>query len=500
MIDHQRFRELAATSLDFELTSSESATLAGHLATCPACRHFAAALGADKDAFRLLPRRDAPTRVADAVMSGQRPSARWRPLVLLAAAIGLVGAMTAGTLLVGGALEAMQPITKPQPALVVTSSPRPSVEITSPLITSAPAAPALDWQRVADQPDFHAPHGVMEAVVDAGPLLVAVGDGCASGETSCHAAVWTSVDGSTWARVPDGPVFDVGAYTSTRRGEMTDIIVGGPGVIAVGRSHGPTDRRAVVWTSTDGLSWTRVPYGEAFVRGTMEAVTAGGPGYVAVGGEVVGTHGRAAVWTSSDGSTWNLIPDDPTFDVGGAGTFNDGRNHGGMVDVIAAGPGLVAVGSVCAEQGGACRAAVWTSVDGARWSRVPDAPVFDGNMYAVARWAGGLVAVGDDGTGRHMRAWTSTDGLEWRASGPITGFEGGFTAVAPTAGGLVAAAASSVGTTIYSSTDGSSWTLARSSADLGPGMINGFGVTEQGVVAVGWDGKTPAAVVWEGRP
>ena len=502
MIDHQRSRELAATSLDFDLTPSESATLAAHLDGCAACRHFVAALRDDRDAFRLLPSRDAPARVADAVMAGGRRHGRWRPLVLLAATVGLIGAMTAGTLLVGGALEALRPVTIPKPALVETSSPRPSIDsaATPAASPAVAAAAALTWQRVGDQPDFHAPHGIMEAVVAAGPRLVAVGDGCASGETACHAAVWTSDDGNTWTRVPDGPVFDVGAYTATRRGEMTDVIVGGPGVIAVGRSHGPTDRRAVVWTSVDGTSWTRVPYGDVFARGTIEAVTAGGPGYVAVGGEVVGTHGRAAVWTSSDGSSWSLIPDGPMFDVGGPGTFNDGRNHGAMVDVVAAGPRLVAVGSACAELGGACRAAVWTSPDGELWSRVADSPVFDGNMYAITRWAGGLVAVGDDGSGKRLRTWTSTDGLEWTVSGPITGFDGGFSAVAPNGDGLVAAAASSAGSAIYVSPDGLHWTLTQTSTDLGPGAINGFATTGSGVVAVGWDGKTPAAVVWEGRP
>lgn len=500
MIDHQRFRELAATSLDFDLTPAESARLAAHLESCIACRHFAEALGGDRDAFRLLPRRDAPAKVAAAVMAGERHRHRWRPIVLLAAAVGLVGAMTAGTLLVGGTLEALRPAKIPRQASVETSSPRPSDRADATPAAPPPAEAALGWQRVGDQPDFHAPHGVMEAVVAAGPRLVAVGDGCATGDAICHAAVWTSIDGSTWTRVPDGPVFDVGAYTATRRGEMTDVIVGGPGVIAVGRSHGPTDRRAVVWTSTDGLSWTRVPYGDVFARGTIEAVTAGGPGYVAVGGEVIGTHGRAAVWTSSDGSSWSLVPDGPVFDVGGPGTFNDGRNHGAMVDVVAAGPGLVAVGSACAEQGGACRAAVWTSADGKGWSRVPDAPVFDGNMYALTRWAGGLVAVGDNGKGTLPRAWTSTDGLQWTASEPIGGFDGGFSAVIPNGDGLVAAAASAHGSAIYASSDGLHWTLTQTSTDLGPGAINGLGTTGSGVVAVGWDGKTPAAVVWEGRP
>ncbi|MEA2620672.1 MAG: hypothetical protein QOC97_1445 [Chloroflexota bacterium] len=497
MTDHQRFRDLAATSLDFELRPAEAATLLAHTRECSECRHFLADLRADAELLRSMPRRDAPPHVAAVVLSGQRRKDRPRPALLLVAAVGLLGALTIGTLAVGSVLEARRSAPTPRPATLVTPSPLASPDGPSHLAVVTP----LSWQRVADQPDFHAPHGIMEAVTAGGPGLVAVGDACASGETSCHAGIWTSKDGSTWTRVPDGPVFDVGAYTPTRRGEMTDVIAGGPGLIAVGRTHGPTDRRAVIWTSTDGTHWTRIPDSAAFARGTIEAITAGGPGYVAVGGEVIGATGHAAVWTSTDGSNWTLVPDAPMLDVGGPGTFDDGRNHGAMVDVVPGGPGLVAVGSVCAPQGGACRAAVWTSVDGTSWSRDPDAPVFDGNMYAVTRWAGGLAAVGDNGKGTRLRAWTSTNGFDWTVSQPISGFDGGFSAVAANGDGIVAAAASrALGTAIYSSADGIHWAMTETPEALGPGAINGLGVTSSGVVAVGWDGKTPAAVVWQGQP
>jgi hypothetical protein len=57
--------------------------------------------------------------------------------------------------------------------------------------------------------------------------------------------------------------------------------------------------------SSASLTWSRLPYSEeAFGDGfeqAMSSVTVGGPGLVAVGG----IDQRAAVWTSPDGITWS---------------------------------------------------------------------------------------------------------------------------------------------------------------------------------------------------
>ena len=66
----------------------------------------------------------------------------------------------------------------------------------------------------------------------------------------------------------------------------------------------------------------------------MGSVTAKGPGLVAVGRD--DDAGDAAVWTSVDGITWSRVPHHEAIFGGG------GRQ--GMLSVIAAGPSLVAVG------------------------------------------------------------------------------------------------------------------------------------------------------------
>jgi hypothetical protein len=166
------------------------------------------------------------------------------------------------------------------------------------------------------------------------------------------AAVWTSVDGITWSRVPhDEAVFGRVDYESDlgTTQSMISVTAGGPGLVAVG-----TGGRggAPVWTSVDGVTWSRAPdNGEVFDGWFMSRVTDAGPGLVAVGGSMSGTGRGAPVWTSVDGITWSRVPNSET----GIDTRSS---------VIAASSGLVAVG------GDGRNAAVWTSVDGITWSRV----------------------------------------------------------------------------------------------------------------------------------
>jgi len=225
----------------------------------------------------------------------------------------------------------------------------------------------------------------MSSVTVGGPGLVAVG---ADGQV---AAVWTSTDGVTWTRAPHDPeAFGTGKVPDSAT-EMEGVTAGGPGLVAVGSvDEGVEEQsRSAVWTSVDGITWTRVPHDEAIfgrvgIQG-MASVTSGGPGLVAVGidepnsTEAMGG-ARAAVWTSPDGVTWSRVPDDEAIFGGGEGD----ETH--MDDVTAAGSGLIAVGST-----------VWTSPDGITWTRVPDADAIFGigEMESVIAAGLGLVAVGE---------------------------------------------------------------------------------------------------------
>lgn len=275
----------------------------------------------------------------------------------------------------------------------------------------------VDWTRVGHDPQVFSGEGAsaceLSAVVAAGPGLVAVG------KEHQTAAVWTSPDGQVWSRVPhDEAVFADGWMW------MNDVVETGDGLVAVGRDEGRT--RGAAWTSRDGEQWTRVAHeGSGLddeVSSHLHAVSAGGPGLVAVGAILTS---ELAVWTSTDASSWVRV--DPPEGAGSGQLLND---------VIAAGPGFVAVGSDQMLGAGL----VWTSPDGLSWTRVAhDDAVFGSGderlvMLSVAEAQEGLVAVGIDRTSELPVVWTSEDGLAWQrlADDP---FEGDVEVAAISAGG-----------------------------------------------------------------
>ncbi len=104
----------------------------------------------------------------------------------------------------------------------------------------------------------------------------------AVGSDESDAAVWTSVNGSTWSRVP---------HNEAIFGEagMSSVTAGVFGLIAVGSDESGADKDAAVWTSPDGVTWSRVFIDEAVFGGVgrqaMASVTAGDFGLVAVGSD-----------------------------------------------------------------------------------------------------------------------------------------------------------------------------------------------------------------------
>ncbi len=363
--------------------------------------------------------------------------------------------------------------------------------------TTTTAAP-LAWTRVPeDEAVFGgASEQWMECVTAGGPGLVAVGAAESSGNVD--AAVWTSADGISWSRVPHDETIFGGDASQV----MSSVMAGGPGLVAVGSDGPVASRVAAVWTSADGITWSRVPDDAAVLGGDrsqlMSSVTAGGPGLVAVGWASPGDSGHAAVWTSADGITWSRVPHDETV----FGFYTE------MSSVTAGGPGLVAVGweinfSLDAD------GAVWTSADGITWSRVTHSrAVFggEGNQEMISVTAGGpgVVAVGSDkwGANEDAAVWTSPDGISWSRvthNDAVFGGEGAQRMIGVTAGGpgLVAVGwdgSAMVGdAAVWVSADGITW--ARVPHDeavfAGEGDQIMWSITTggPGLVAVGWDGS-----------
>jgi hypothetical protein len=352
--------------------------------------------------------------------------------------------------------------------------------------------------------------GSVRSVTAGGPGLVAVGTAFAGEEKV--AAVWVSVDGSAWEQV----AHDEAVFGGPGNQVMNSVAAGDQSLVAVGYQSVGEERDAAVWWSQDGLLWSRLPHDDLVFGGLgqqeMVSVVVGGPGLVAVGSDSSGGQPAAAVWVSCDGMTWSRVPD-----VGGALSGSDWR---WMEAVTVGGPGLVAVG----KADGA--AAVWVSVDGLDWERIPHDEELFGSpgtppMSGVASSGPGLVAVGAFNS--KAAVWVSADGLVWErlphdeelfgCPTPGAGEKalqscGPTEMIAVTAGGpgLVAIGVSEVNyiktAVVWVSADGFSWSRVRDDGQVFSGDMASelTVVTAVGVSLVAFGSYDGEAVVWVGLP
>jgi len=443
----------------------------------------------------------------------------------VAAAIVLVVGVFAVTDRDGNVVESgpvFAPTTVEPVSTGIVSEPAPPGEVEP--VPSPGLAESLPyrWSRVPDdEAVFGGARGQwMKSVTVGGPGLVAVGS--VGNDGDADAAVWTSVDGITWSRVPH----DETVFGGARGQWMSSVTVGGPGLVAVGwdarfsdfeydatpsewMQWGEEPGAAAVWTSVDGITWSRVAHDETVFGADgysrMNSVTAGGPGLVAVGSvRNDGDSAVAAVWTSVDGIIWSRVPHDGAV-FGGSGTIQSPQLWQEMKSVTVGGPGLVAVGGHSGTD-----AAVWTSVDGLTWSRVPhDETVFGPRggqgMSSVTAGGPGLVAVGyeqlgDDvpsGRARDAAVWTSVDGITWsRVPHDVEVFGGTgnqrMHSVTAAGAGLVAVGADGGWydtrpiAVVWTSLDGITWSrVPHDEAVFGGGEMHSVTAAGTGVVAVG---------------
>jgi hypothetical protein len=276
----------------------------------------------------------------------------------------------------------------------------------------------LTWERVWDPDDLAYGGKVVVTVVAGGPGFVAGGFSCDT-EERCppdqyRAALWTSVDGRDWSRVPLDPELFAGPFV------ITDLLARPSGILAIA-----TDMMGgggwVLLSSPDGLSWERIWTNDD--AGVADALAGGDAGLVAIGNEYLDTGFEiGAVWTSADGTEWTRVPHDPEV-------FGDGQEAAwNMIDVAAGAGGFVAVGTDGTD------AIVWISPDGAAWERIPHDPATfgDTSMNNVIAWGSGYLAAGPcDAVSEEMGGpvpghpsvssrptiWVSPDGRTWQRIG-----------------------------------------------------------------------------------
>ena len=219
-------------------------------------------------------------------------------------------------------------------------------------------------------------NAAMEAVVAGPDGYVAVGsDGYPGGNVQLPgangAATWSSTDGVRWVRAPDQASF-AGAI-------MTGVARTGIGYVAWGEiiPNSTIPNQALpIWTSPDGISWTRTGSGRSETSfSPIGRIVVLPDRWVAVGTrqapEADGGGSQAAAWVSTDaGRTWGTVP------VATSGASPSSY----AFDVAAVGPDLIAVGHADGPDAtnGQTTAATWRSTDGAAtWTGLPDDPTFN---------------------------------------------------------------------------------------------------------------------------
>jgi hypothetical protein len=194
-----------------------------------------------------------------------------------------------------------------------------------------------------------------------------------------HARFWQSADGVTWTPVPD----DAAVFANA---EVRAIVPFGSGYVAVGIVG--TAQKAVgsvAWTSPDGRAWTRIDAPDLALGRAVALVAAPFGGLVAVGSGL--NEEEAFAWTSPDGRSWTLAPSEPS------------RQYPGkvrMTDVVVVGDAVIGLGNYVGMQRGT--AISWVTHDGTTWQKARSAPVQEqAEIYAAIAAGPGLVAVGSVG-------------------------------------------------------------------------------------------------------
>ena len=531
MADHARAQELAAVSIDFDLTVAERAELDLHLQDCPSCRSHLDGLLVDARAVADFPRLDAPARVRRRIAPDPRPAwGSWPRLAGAMAVVAVVIAIVAETggvrFDVGVGTGAVQPTSLAAassppaagsapaagsvPAVGAAPTPRPDLPTTAWVV--AGGRPAFDPTAVTPKKDTSSPppltckdcgdtsvtsrSAVVRAAVETDAGIVAVGHGCVGDSwVTCRADVWVSADAKDWQAVPYDKTLDAGADVNVNRPTgMTDVVAGPQGIVAGGTTSRARRMQATMWTSPDGLRWQPIALDHEG-DGTVAAVAAGPTTLVAVGRVRTDDGVTAAVWASSDGTTWQPAE----LDDAAVGQFDeDEQDVAGMFDVTWAGDRFVAVGAACSDLS-SCRTAAWTSLDGRSWTRATKV-TSAGRMRSVAYLGSTLVAVGDDGTWENARgrAWTSADATDWIPAAITTdGAEGPppLRAVVATGAGAIAAGD---GYAVQSS-DGRSWTRSDDGA-LARGSVFGLAAGLEGIIATGQGEGAEVGGTWQRPP
>jgi hypothetical protein len=305
---------------------------------------------------------------------------------------------------------------------------------------------AEGWIPVLGPDEMHGVGGgsaMRLAVADFG--VVAVGYTCESIDATntsadCSASAWVSEDGFDWTKV-------YGEEAGLADGMMRAVAAGGPGVVAVGTSCGPVDAPPegcvpAIWTSTNGYDWDSIPTADGVFTNcptwdtcVLWDVANTGSRLVATGWDGSGF----GVWTSPDGIEWTRVVFDPDKFVPAVSFTPQVPGEGEFFNLLAVDGRVVAFGQVTLFEYEGDEfiewwypAAVWTSPDGEEWTQpdnvfgqLDDTEIVDETVWRDRIYATGWLCDHNDDCEPVM--WSSTDGSEWT----VTPFESNLESIMP---------------------------------------------------------------------
>jgi hypothetical protein len=322
----------------------------------------------------------------------------------------------------------------------------------------------------------------------------------------CWGQPWISTDGVTWESVEARTSgLDLGRFTMATSGPeigVEGVAYGPGGFVAYGWARPDGRLTATLWRSADGRTWERVPAPAGFdTEGLMlpglrlMAIAGSEDGYL-LGGTIYGRPApRAAIWSSPDGLTWTRADGDEVFDVGAYIDTMETPAAGGIAAIAVAPSGsrgtwhAIAVGSTCpdGEAGagpkgelsrtydwttGQCRAQAWRSTDGFAWERL-DLPSGYFRAGAVAT-DGSQLIIGATSTEDRGEIISSANGIDWAANGGQAGRQVALAAVGSGFRALVPACLNEScrrrSLELWSSVDGVTWGLDQAQPTMPQGV------------------------------
>jgi len=244
------------------------------------------------------------------------------------------------------------------------------------------------WDRVVEQADF-SPRDTATGIVFRGKMWIS--NGYPGNGLDWDRDLWSSDDGVSWIKVIDQTPYDAFSPMVVYNGKLWAIATS-------------------IWSSQNGVDWVREGFiPSTYVRGKV-VVHDGKIWYLGDGPEV---------WSSIDGVNWfnatfvapfgeRTAPAVAAFDgklwVMGGSTPAPGKgysnpNGDGYPDLD-------------------MNNDVWSSIDGANWTRVIDHSPWKGRMWSVAQaYAGALwilAGYDNDAYANLSDAWYTTDGVQWQ--------------------------------------------------------------------------------------